>query len=386
MTSELPAPLTPPDCDLTDFGFMPLDVVRLRDSKIVDDITGDEFRAAVLLWCASWHQVPAGSLPDDDQQLSKYSGYGRVVKSWKKVREGALHGFVKCSDGRLYHPTVCEKAREAWEMKRKASVKGKAGASKRWGSNDALASKQNGTGNATAMKSDSTGNATAIANDATGNATSMGKHGEPDSTGTKKAAEFIARDRTGHRPDRTRPDQPEANRKQPSTTSAREAANELCEELNIRLENDPERLNWPGKIGQWLDHGGVLNDLLAAGRRSRARGDPPKNLGFYLKMSEDEKAKREVEEGAHGDVKSPTKDYWLTHGEIRKCRRDALAMYASDGRWVPNELPNGAWGDAFDTGPPPHDPRTKITDELLDSVPGARARRDKILAGEKAPA
>ena len=29
---EQPAPLTPVDCDLRDFAFMPLDVVRLRDA------------------------------------------------------------------------------------------------------------------------------------------------------------------------------------------------------------------------------------------------------------------------------------------------------------------------------------------------------------------
>lgn len=67
--------------------------VRLRDSKIVDEVSGDEFRAAVLLWCAAWHQVPAASLPDDDAQLAKFAGYGRVVKEWLKHKAGALHGF-----------------------------------------------------------------------------------------------------------------------------------------------------------------------------------------------------------------------------------------------------------------------------------------------------
>lgn len=31
---QLPEPLTPPDCDLRDFAFMPLDVARLRDSDL----------------------------------------------------------------------------------------------------------------------------------------------------------------------------------------------------------------------------------------------------------------------------------------------------------------------------------------------------------------
>jgi len=139
--SELPEPLTPPDCDLTSFEFMPLDVARLRDAGIVDAITGEEFRAAVLLWCASWHQVPAGSLPDDDAQLARLAGYGRVVKEWLKVKSGALYGFIKCADGRLYHPTVCEKALEAHASRKKASKRGHAGASKRWGIKDAQSTK-----------------------------------------------------------------------------------------------------------------------------------------------------------------------------------------------------------------------------------------------------
>jgi Protein of unknown function (DUF1376) len=108
-------PLTPIDCDLRDFPFMPLDVVRLRDSDLSATATGDEFRCAVLLWCASWHQVPAASLPNDDIVLSQLAGFGRVVKEWKKVREGALKGWVLCSDGRYYHPVVAQKANEAWQ-------------------------------------------------------------------------------------------------------------------------------------------------------------------------------------------------------------------------------------------------------------------------------
>ena len=115
--STLPVPLIEPYVDLRDFQFMPLDVVRLRDSDLVSLGTAECFRAAVMLWCASWHQVPAGSVPDDDRVLSKLAGYGFAVEAWQKVREGALHGFVRCDDGRFYHPVVIEKAREAWKSK-----------------------------------------------------------------------------------------------------------------------------------------------------------------------------------------------------------------------------------------------------------------------------
>jgi len=114
---SLPLPLTPAACDLRDFAFMPLDVARLRDSDMAAYETPEACWAAVLLWSAAWHQVPAASLPDDDRFLAKAAGYGRVVSEWAKVREGALHGWVRCADGRLYHPVVAEKALESWRAK-----------------------------------------------------------------------------------------------------------------------------------------------------------------------------------------------------------------------------------------------------------------------------
>lgn len=121
-----PAPLTPGDCDLTDFQFMPLLVGRLRDSELASEQTPEENWAAVLLWAASWHQVPAASLPDVDTTIAKWAGYqmrGKVDPRWKEVRKGAMRGFVLCSDGRWYHPVVAQVAREAWLGKLKQRLK-----------------------------------------------------------------------------------------------------------------------------------------------------------------------------------------------------------------------------------------------------------------------
>lgn len=116
--SEFPEPLVAEDVDLRDFQFMPLDVVRLRDSDLAATPDGEVFRAAVLAWCVAWHQIPAASLPDDDAVLARLLGYGRDIRGWKKLRDaGALRGFEKCSDGRLYHSVVAEKANEAWKAK-----------------------------------------------------------------------------------------------------------------------------------------------------------------------------------------------------------------------------------------------------------------------------
>jgi Protein of unknown function (DUF1376) len=112
-------PLVPADLDLRDFSYMPLDVVRVRDSELVVTSTGEAFRAAVLLWCAAWHQVPASSLPNDDRLLANLAGFGRDLDAWREVKSSALHGFEQCSDGRLYHPVIAEKALEAAEAKKK---------------------------------------------------------------------------------------------------------------------------------------------------------------------------------------------------------------------------------------------------------------------------
>lgn len=115
--STLPAPILPPEIDLTDFDFMPLGVRQLRDSRFAAATEPEEFRAGLLLWCASWHQVPAGSLPNDDFELANFAGYGRVIKEWKKYKVGAMQGFILCSDGLWYHPIICEKALESWRKK-----------------------------------------------------------------------------------------------------------------------------------------------------------------------------------------------------------------------------------------------------------------------------
>ncbi|WP_010545229.1 DUF1376 domain-containing protein [Sphingomonas elodea] len=114
---ERPAPLTPADADLQDFPFMPLHVARLRDSDLAAEAHPEACWYAVLLWASSWHQVPAGSLPDNDAVLARLCGLGRDLRTFRKHRDDALRGFVPCSDGRLYHPVVAELVIEAWRRK-----------------------------------------------------------------------------------------------------------------------------------------------------------------------------------------------------------------------------------------------------------------------------
>jgi hypothetical protein len=124
-------PLTPPDCDLRDFVYMPVDAARLLDSDFYALSTAEEFKAALTLWFKCWSQVPAASLPNDDRVLAHLSGAGA---KWKKVKDMALRGFVLCSDGRLYHTVVAEKANDAWAKRQSFRERSKKGNSKRWGS------------------------------------------------------------------------------------------------------------------------------------------------------------------------------------------------------------------------------------------------------------
>jgi len=119
----LPKPPIQNNIDLRSFEFMPLDVVRFRDSDFTALVEAEAFRSGFLLMCASWHQVPAGSLPNDDRILSNLAGFGRVVKEWEKFKDEALRGWVLCDDNRYYHPVVCEKALESWNSKQEYNYK-----------------------------------------------------------------------------------------------------------------------------------------------------------------------------------------------------------------------------------------------------------------------
>lgn len=111
------APLTPPDADLQDFPFMPLHVARLRDSDLAAEGDPEGCWYAVLLWAAAWHQLPAGSLPENEAVLTKLCGLGRDVRTFRKHKQDALRGFVLCDDGRLYHPVIAEQVLSGWESK-----------------------------------------------------------------------------------------------------------------------------------------------------------------------------------------------------------------------------------------------------------------------------
>lgn len=116
---ELPEPLVPADLDLSDFKYMPLYLHELRRSKAwsIAKRQPEVGFYMVNLWGESWFEVPAGSLPDDDELLADLAMC--QADRWPEVRVKVLHGWVKCSDGRWYHPFICEKAVSVLEAKSK---------------------------------------------------------------------------------------------------------------------------------------------------------------------------------------------------------------------------------------------------------------------------
>ncbi|WP_395644126.1 hypothetical protein [Rudaea sp.] len=119
---SLPAPLVPAHADLRKLEYMPLLGGRLFSSDFQLRASDFEFRVAVTLWWAAWNQVPAGSLPSDYAslaQLAYLGGTARAVSRYMRCHARATHGFILCSDGRLYHKVLCEQVLIALEKRAK---------------------------------------------------------------------------------------------------------------------------------------------------------------------------------------------------------------------------------------------------------------------------
>jgi hypothetical protein len=114
---DLPQPLVDASVELKDFPFTPLYRARLFGSEFHSHASDSEWRAGVTLWLKSWDQSPAGSLPNNEVALCRLAELGKDLKAWRKLSAGALHGWVLCSDGRLYHPVVAEGINDAWQRK-----------------------------------------------------------------------------------------------------------------------------------------------------------------------------------------------------------------------------------------------------------------------------
>jgi len=109
-------PLVPAEVDLRGMAFMPLFGDRLfKSTTWIEACAVARAGVLQLFWHAFAHEVPAGSLPDNERVLADHAGLG--LKVFRRVRAQVLRGWVKCNDGRLHHPVLAEIAIEAWSAR-----------------------------------------------------------------------------------------------------------------------------------------------------------------------------------------------------------------------------------------------------------------------------
>lgn len=283
----LPAPLTPDDLDLRDFAYMPVDIGRLFGSEFHALASDAEWRAGMTLWLKSYHQVPGASIPDDDVALARLAEFGRDVKAWRRVKSAALRGWVKCSDDRLYHPVVAEKALEGWLEKLAQRKSSGAGNAKRWGSDFDPSTIETAIAVAAAMLRALNPQSRALSKRHI-------RHSHPHPGGSP-----------GGTPDRVPDHSQEKGRDSIAVAEdAREPlisdqAIKLADELMVIAGHDP-RFTPPGwcgaamRVHMWLANGWPPQVIVAATRSAAARkhGAPANSVQFFEKAIAEEVARQ----------------------------------------------------------------------------------------------
>lgn len=125
MSEACPEPLVPPECSMAGNDWFPFHFDRLRKSKWWRRASDTARSRNVMMWGEAFKSVPAGSLPDDDDELAEAAGYGMDVDAFLSHKAEIMAPWVLCSDGRWYHPTVCEVVLDTWERtsdRRKAAA------------------------------------------------------------------------------------------------------------------------------------------------------------------------------------------------------------------------------------------------------------------------
>lgn len=94
--------------------YMPLHIERLRRSKAWLRCKRRPEMAFYLmnLWMRAWHEVPAGSIEDDDDVLSDAAMCS--PEEWERLKADVLQGW-ELHDGRWHHHVVTELAAEGLE-------------------------------------------------------------------------------------------------------------------------------------------------------------------------------------------------------------------------------------------------------------------------------
>jgi uncharacterized protein YdaU (DUF1376 family) len=104
--------------DLRGYPFMPLHIARLQRSRAWLRCKRRPELAFYLmnLWMRAWHEVPAGSIENDDEVLADAAMCSE--KLWQSIKGEVLRGWEVSGD-RIQHPVVTEIAASSYEGKQK---------------------------------------------------------------------------------------------------------------------------------------------------------------------------------------------------------------------------------------------------------------------------
>lgn len=124
-----PAPLVDPEVTMGGNDWFPLHFQRLRKSRWWRKASDLARARNVMLWGEAYAGTPAGSLPDDDDELAEAAGFGMDAETFRLHKAEIMEPWTLCSDGHWYHPTLCEVILDTWSTKsakRKAEAERKA--------------------------------------------------------------------------------------------------------------------------------------------------------------------------------------------------------------------------------------------------------------------
>jgi hypothetical protein len=116
--ARYPNPPVPATANMKHLSYMMVDVAVVREGEMAS-----KYPPEVCWWnmqarAAAWHQVPAGSLPNDERMLARLLGFGSDVNTFRTAKRlGCLTGFNPANDGRLYHEEVVKMVKGQLDVK-----------------------------------------------------------------------------------------------------------------------------------------------------------------------------------------------------------------------------------------------------------------------------
>lgn len=101
----------------------------------VDAMTNQELGIYIRLLCKAWKEDPVGTLPNDDQLLSRWAK--ESIAAWKKCRAGVLRAF-RVEGDRLHQKRMKDVWQKVIEHREAKSRAGKKGMANRWQNNNTV--------------------------------------------------------------------------------------------------------------------------------------------------------------------------------------------------------------------------------------------------------